>query len=120
MAALLKHPATSKAMNIADTSKGGAKLILHLSSSGSPREGRSVGPFLDGRKGRSGSETGSEISEIVITPMISDPRNLSEAGRSGSVGRTDPGRNRARAAERVGRSGTINVKSTSHPQDTRA
>jgi hypothetical protein len=33
---------------------------------------------------------------------------------SGSVGRTDPGRNRARASGRVGRSGTINLKSTSH------
>ena len=38
----------------------------------------------------------------------------SEAGRTGSVGRTDPGRNRPRADGRVGRSGTINVKSTSH------
>ena len=40
--------------------KGDAKLIFNLSSEGGAQEGRSVGPFREGRRGGSGSETGSE------------------------------------------------------------
>ena len=34
---------------------------------GGSREGRSVGPSRRGRRGRSGSEIGSEISEVTIS-----------------------------------------------------
>ena len=42
-------------------------MILHLSSRRAAREGRSVGPFREDLEGRSGSETGSEVSEIMIS-----------------------------------------------------
>ena len=77
---------------------GGANLILELRSPGRPgRVARSAGSGTVGR-------VGSEISEIVISDRTLEIS--SEAGRSGSVGRTDPGRDQTRAGGRVGRSGT--------------
>ena len=93
-----------EAHKVMDGRRGGAKLILHLSSSGSPKEGRSVGSFQDGRKGRLGSETGSEISEIMISgdlrPWKSPQRRV---GQGRSVGPTRVGTGLARAGGSVGR-----------------
>ena len=85
-------------------SQGGAKLILDLSSRRAAREGRSVGPFREGREGRSGSETGSEVSEIMISgdlrPWKSPQRRV---GQGRSVGPTRVGIGPAQTAGSVGR-----------------
>jgi hypothetical protein len=62
------------------------------------------GPFREGREGRSGSETGSEVSEIMISgdlrPWKSPQRRV---GQGRSVGPTRVGIGPAHTAGSVGR-----------------
>ena len=69
------------------------------------RVGRSAGPDPAGPPAAS-----PERSVGRPPPTAQFPRRQA---RTGSVGRPDPGRNRARADGRLGRSGTISIKSTS-------
>ena len=92
----------------------GGKLILHSTSRGAASG--SVGrPVPRGSEGSVGVGTGRRSPrdrDLRRSPTLKIPP---EAGRTGLVGRSAPGRDRARAGDRVGRSGTLSVKSTSHP-----
>ena len=79
-------------------------MILDSSSRRAAREGRSVGPFREGREGRSGSETGSEVSEIMISGDLRPWKSLQRrVGQGRSVGPTRVGIGPAHTAGSVGR-----------------
>ena len=95
--------------------RGGRELdfrfhVLRVAQEGSL--GRPVPGRSEGSVG-----VGNRVGDIRDHDLRRSPtlKISSEAGRTGSVGRTDPGRNRARAGGRVGRSGTFITKSTLHP-----